>query len=127
MIISLPFQNSKLVDRLHDAVGDRLDAQGGFLYSGRQNLLEKIDERYQSYFEAFRMWRQNPESGHMIGSVMVEIIHKRTRGFSLKDEFPQVGDIEAMNAFILFSSLFQSNLEFIVKLKKKYKIGSLEA
>ena len=88
---------------------------------------ETIDQRYHNYFEAFRMWQQNPQSGHIIGSVMFEYIHNQFELFSLREEIPEVGDIEAMNTFSLFAILFQKNLEFIESLRKKFKIKSLEA
>ena len=129
MTISLNSPNSKFLDRLRDAVCDRLDDQISFAscYPGRRNLPETIDQRYQNYFEAFRMWQQNPQSGHIIGSVMFEYIHNQFGLFSLREEIPEVGDIEAMNTFNLFAILFKKNLEFIESLRKKFKIKSLEA
>lgn len=67
--LGTPPNNKEIKDMLHSAF---------FLkYWGVENnepLLKQIDKRYKNYYAAFNMWQRNPQSGHMIGSVMIEIM-----------------------------------------------------
>ena len=133
MALSLPQQNSNFLERLHIAIRDWYVARGleGH-FVNREHWLETIDERFQVYFEAFRMWQQNPQHGYIIGEVMVSHIHNQYPVYSveeledLKGSGLEVNDVKAMVAFEIFSTIFQTNLEFIGKLKKEYKIKALE-
>ena len=85
-------------------------------------MFAAIGIRYQNYFEAFNMWRENPQNGHMIGTAMIETIKNNNPNFSFDQGIPLVGDLEVMQAFILFMSVFTLHLKSMEKLNKKYKI-----
>jgi len=114
----LPPQDKELRDLLHDTFCEYLKCDSDV----KKYFYEEVDKRYRIYFEAFNMWTKNPSSGHMMGSVMIEIIKNQNSDFSLKKYLPLVGATEALKAFMLFSTLFKMSLESIGKIKKKFKI-----
>ena len=115
LTISLPPQNNELRDLLHDTYCKQvqLDPQEKKLF------YEEVDKRYKIYFEAFNIWQKNPQSGHIMGGVLIEIIKNKTSNFSLKEYLPLVGANEALEAFILFGELFKLNLKIVGRIKNK--------
>lgn len=112
---------TEIKDQLHHAFYEYL----GIDDSTKEFLSEELDKRYKNYYAAFEMWQKNPGSGHMIGSVMLEIIKNQNSDFSLKDHLPLVGAFEALQATTLFGSLFKASLDSIGNLKKEYKVNHL--
>lgn len=116
--IALPPTSNELKDSLHDKLCKYLELDNEI----KQFFFKEIDKRYKNYFTAFDMWQKNPQSGHMIGTVMIETIKNQNPNFYLKEKIPIVGDTEALEAFMLFSKLFELTLKMIGETKKKYKV-----
>ncbi|MDP6884122.1 MAG: hypothetical protein QF830_08300, partial [Rhodospirillales bacterium] len=88
----------------------------------KDEMLTEIENRYGVYFDAFDTWKRNPESGHMIGSAMVELIKNNNPNLSLGQRLPSVSDVDAMKAFNIFFMIFSLHYESMEKLHKKVKL-----
>ncbi len=123
LTISLPPGDNELRDILHDAF---LETGAGQSILGdnqdEDEMFAAIGIRYQNYFEAFNMWQKNPQNGHMIGTAMIETIKNNNPNFSFDQGIPLVGDLEAMQAFSLFMTVFTLHLKSMEKLDKGFKI-----
>lgn len=119
--ITLPPSSNQLKDILHDKLCDYLKLEDKI----KEFFFLEIDKRYKNYFAAFKMWQNNPQSGHMIGTVIVETIKNQNPDFSLDEIIPVVDGDEALDAFMLFSKLFEITIEMIGEIKQKYKINNL--
>lgn len=116
--ISTPCNNYEIKDILHKTFSWR--------YWGvkkNEPLFKQINRRYKNYHEAFNIWQKNPQSGHIIGAVIVETIKNQNPNFSLNKKIPQVSDLEALKATIIFGELFKTTLKIVGEIKKKYKIN----
>ena len=115
--LSTPPDKPEIKDMLHGSFSE-------MYWGAKENkpLFEQIDKRYRNYYEAFNMWQRNPESGHMIGTVMIEIIKNQNPDFSLSKEIPSSDATEVLKAFALFGELFKFSLKMVGEIMKKYKI-----
>lgn len=111
-----------------DEVKDLLHRTFSYQYWGVENndpLFRQIDRRYKNYYAAFNEYQKSPQSGHLLGGVIVETLKNQNSTFSLSEELPSVGDIESLQYFMLFSSLFKQSLKIAKGLKKKYSVKGI--
>ena len=112
----------------NDDIKDLMHRDFSWKYWGTtQNdlLFKNIDARYKNYYAAYSLWQQNPQSGHVLGTVIVEIVKNKNPSFSLSEKIPVVSDTAALEAFSLFNFLLETCLKTIHKLSKKYNVAEL--
>ena len=118
--ISTPPDNKKIKDRLHDAFTRKVYGVG---ISSAGPILEQIEKRYENYYAALNAWQKNPQSGHIVGAVITEIIKNQNAEFSVHNSLPAVSDIDALNAFEIFTTLFKHTLKIVAEINKKHNIS----
>ena len=121
--VSLPPENNALRIALYESFVDRPNGPNIFEYcEERDDKFVEIDWRNQNYYHAFNIWRENPQSGHMIGTAMIEMIKNLNSDFLFDEGIPLVSDIEATKAFILFSKVFTLTLQSMEQLNGEVRI-----
>ena len=115
----MPSGKAEMKDLLHDKFSEKHWGQIA------KSLFEEIDKRYTQYYKAFEMWQQNPQNGHMIGSVMIEMIKKHNTDFSLYDRFPLSDGNDCLKAFILWGKLVEHSSSVIEEIKRRYNLKDI--
>ncbi|MEE9215327.1 MAG: hypothetical protein V3U54_11145 [Thermodesulfobacteriota bacterium] len=121
-LITLFHPSEKLRDKIHDTYCESI----GISQETKDMFYKDIEQRYKNYFTAYSMWQKNPQSGHIIGTAIVETIKNQNPYFSLeKGPIPITGDTDAFNGFLFFELFFNVIVKQIVKLKKKVIVKGL--
>jgi hypothetical protein len=118
-IITLALPNDQYRDLIHML----FCKEYGFSKEQTDLFLQETDVRYRTYFEAFNMWQKTPESGHMIGSAIIETILNGNVGYSPKnDPLPLVSADDAAKVFVHFAEKFKATLGLIGSVRDEYRI-----